>query len=114
SAARALVRAMAPALSVKQILARNQAVGSYTTAWGDRSDLLSTIDVLVVQWPGMVMRDRLDAPVLNIAKPINPGADGGKLHVVLGDYALDVPLVTASGLYPAGRLWRVTRLPGQN
>ncbi|HEY2594516.1 MAG TPA: D-alanyl-D-alanine carboxypeptidase [Chloroflexota bacterium] len=114
SAARALVRAMVPALSVKKILARNQAVGSYTTAWGDRSDVLSTIDVLVVQWPGLVMRDRLDAPVLNIAKPVNPGAEAGKLHVLLGDYALDVPLVTASALYPAGRLWRVTRLPGQN
>jgi D-alanyl-D-alanine carboxypeptidase (penicillin-binding protein 5/6) len=111
-AARALVRAMIPALSVKQVIARNQAVGAYMTTWGDQTDLLSTVDVFVVQWPGMVMRDRLDAPALRVDNPIDAGADAGKLHLVLGDYDLDVPLVTASGLFPPGKLWRLTRLPG--
>jgi len=112
--ARALIRAMVPALTVKRIVARNQAVGTYVTPWGDRTDLLSTVDVLVVEWPEMVMRERLDAPPLAVSKPVNPGADAGSLHVVLGDYALDVPLVTAGGLFPPSKLWRVTRLPGQN
>lgn len=114
TAARRLVKAMMPALTVEQILSRNEAVGAYDTPWGEHSDVLATVDVLVVEWPGMVMRIRLDAPVLTIGKPVNPGTDAGKLHVVLGDYVLDVPLVTASALYPAGRIWRVTRLPGAN
>ena len=113
-AARALIRAMVPALTVKKVVARNQAVGTYVTPWGQQTDLLSTVDVLVVQWPEMVMRERLDAPALAVTKPVNPGVDAGKLHIVLGDYALDVPLVTASGLYPPSKLWRVTRIPGQN
>lgn len=113
-AARALVRAMQPALVVKQILARNQAVGAYDTPWGDHSDVLSVYDVSLVEWPGMVLRQRLDGRTLSIDKPIGPGAAAGTLHVTLGDYSLDVPLVTGSGLYPAGRIWRVTRLPGSN
>jgi hypothetical protein len=29
---------------------------------------------------------------------------------MLGDYNLDVPLITADPLYPPGRLWRLTRV----
>ena len=114
NAARTLVRAMQPALVVKQILARNQAVGAYDTPWGDHSDVLSTFDVSLVEWPGMVLRQQVNGRTLSIDAPIRPGASAGTLHVTLGDYSLDVPLVTASGLYPAGKLWRVTRLPGSN
>ena len=114
SSARTLVRAMQPALVVKQILARNQAVGAYDTPWGDHSDVLSTFDVSLVEWPGMVLRQQVNGRTLSIDAPIQPGASAGSLHVTLGDYSLDVPLVTASGLYPAGKLWRVTRLPGSN
>jgi D-alanyl-D-alanine carboxypeptidase (penicillin-binding protein 5/6) len=114
SAARVLVRAMQPVLVVKQILARNQAVGAYDTPWGDHSDVLSTYDVSVVEWPGMVLRQQLAGRTLSIDNPIAQGAAAGTLHVSLGDYSLDIPLVTASGLYPAGKLWRVTRLPGSN
>ena len=110
-AARALVRAMAPALTVKEILARNQGVATYQTPWGQETDLLATVDVFVVEWPEMVMRNRLDAPALSVSKPVDPGSDAGKLHVVLGDYSLDVPLVTAGGLFPPSKLWRLTRLP---
>jgi hypothetical protein len=103
---------MIPALLVKQVITRNQTVGAYATAWGGQTDLVSTVDVFLVEWPEMVMRNRLDAPVLQIDKPLDAGADAGKLHVVLGDYDLDVPLVTASGLFPPSKLWRLTRLPG--
>jgi D-alanyl-D-alanine carboxypeptidase (penicillin-binding protein 5/6) len=114
NAARSLVRAMRPALIVKQVLARNQTVGAYDTPWGDHSDVLSTVDVALVEWPGMVLREQLEARTLAIDHPVSPGTSVGFLHVVLGNYDLDVPLRTANELYPAGRIWRVTRLPGQN
>jgi serine-type D-Ala-D-Ala carboxypeptidase (penicillin-binding protein 5/6) len=114
AAARTLVRAMRPALIVKQVVARNQAVAAYDTPWGDHSDVLSTVDVALVEWPGLVLREQLEARTLSIDHPVSPGTSVGFLHVVLGDYKLDVPLQTASELYPAGRIWRVTRLPGQN
>jgi hypothetical protein len=68
------------------------------------------VDVDLVEWPGMIVRQRLDAPALVVDKPIAPGTREGTEHVVLGDYALDVELVTASQLYPPGRAWRLTRI----
>jgi hypothetical protein len=32
------------------------------------------------------------------------------MHLTLGDYKVDVPVVTATPLYPPGRFWRLTRL----
>jgi hypothetical protein len=34
----------------------------------------------------------------------------GTFHITLGDYKLDVPLVTASALYPPGKTWRLFRI----
>ena len=114
AAARTLVRAMQPALIVKQVVARNQTVGAYDTAWGDHSDVLSTFDVALVEWPGMVLREQLETRSFSVDNPIRSGTTAGLLHLVLGDYRLDVPLVTASELDPPRKFWRVTRLPGQN
>src|SRR5207245_553735 len=67
-------------------------------------------NVDVVEWPGMVVRQRLDAKSIVIDKPLPSSTPEGTEHVVLGDYDLDVPLVTADPLYPPGRLWRLTRV----
>jgi hypothetical protein len=58
----------------------------------------------------MVLRQRLDAPSIVVDKPLPAGTHEGSEHIVLGDYVLDVPLVTAGPLYPPGRAWRLTRL----
>ena len=112
--AKALVTALTSVLTVKKEITKNQLVGSYLTPWAARTDLIATEDVDLVEWPGMILRHRLDAPSLYIDKPLKAGMAAGSLHLVLGDYKLDVPLVTDSGLYPPGRVWRVTRLPWSN
>ena len=109
--ARALIRAMQPALSVRTELLRHQTVGSYDTPWGWHSDVLSVSDLALVEWPGMVLRETMQARTLNVDKPLDAGTSAGSLHVVLGDYDLDVALVTATVMYPPGRFWRLTRLP---
>ena len=114
SAAKALILAVQPALTVKKVLKKNETVGGYDAAWSDHSDVVSTYDVDLVEWPGMILRQRLDAPALTVDKPLPAGTSAGTLHIMLGDYKLDVPLVTASPIYPAGRIWRVTRLPWNN
>ena len=108
--AKKLIAATSPALHVRRILSRNEAVATYTTPWGAQSDLVSADDVDVVEWPGMVVRQRLDAKSIVIDKPLPSSTPEGTEHVVLGDYDLDVPLVTADPLYPPGRLWRLTRV----
>jgi len=109
-AAKMLIGSMAAVLHVRRVIARNQTIATYSTPWGAQSDLVSSVDVDLVEWPGMVLRQRLDARPLVVDQPLAAGTNEGTEHVVLGDYSLDVPLVTADPLYPPGRLWRLTRL----
>ena len=110
SNAKALIAAMSPALHVRRVVARNQSVATYTAPWGNATDLVSQVDVDLAEWPGMVVRQRLNARSLALDQPLPAGAREGSMHVVLGDYDLDVPLVTSDPMYPPGRLWRLTRL----
>ena len=110
ASARALIGALQSALHVRRVLVRNQKIATYVTPWGGQSDLVSSVDVDLVAWPGMVLRQRLDSKTIAVEKPIPAGTQEGNIHMVLGDYNLDVPLVTADPLFPPGRLWRLTRL----
>ena len=111
AAAKKLIGAMQSALHVRKVLVKNQTVATYITPWGAQTDLVSTVDVELIEWPGMVLRQRLDARTLKLDNPLPAGTQEGSEHMVLGDYNLDVPLVTADPMYPPGRFWRLTRLP---
>jgi len=108
--AQALIAAMSAALHVRRVISRNQAVATYTTPWGAQSDLVSADDVDLAEWPGMVLRQRLDAKQIVIDRPLPSSTVEGHEHLVLGDYVLDIPLITADPIYPPGRLWRLTRV----
>jgi serine-type D-Ala-D-Ala carboxypeptidase (penicillin-binding protein 5/6) len=108
--AKALIASMAAVLHVKRVIARNQSVASYTMPWGAGTDIVSQVDVDLVEWPGLVLRQRLNAKSIVVDRPLPSGTPEGTERVVLGDYDLDVPLVTADALYPPGRLWRLTRV----
>ncbi|HEV2035592.1 MAG TPA: hypothetical protein VGU71_15605 [Candidatus Dormibacteraeota bacterium] len=110
SAAKALIASMLLTIHVRRVVSLNQSVGAYGAPWGSQTELLSTVNVDLVEWPGMVLRQRLDAPAIVIDKPLPAGTSEGSEHMVLGDYSLDLPLVTAGALYPPGRAWRLTRL----
>jgi serine-type D-Ala-D-Ala carboxypeptidase (penicillin-binding protein 5/6) len=110
AAAKSLIAAVESSLVVKRILSKYQAVGSYELPWGGRSDLLSTANVDLIEWPGMILRQSVHAPALNIKDPIPAGTTEGALHIVLGDYNFDVSLTTSDAIYPPGRLWRLTRI----
>jgi D-alanyl-D-alanine carboxypeptidase (penicillin-binding protein 5/6) len=110
ASAKSLIGALQAALHVRRVLARNQKIATYVTPWGAQSDLVSSVDVDLVEWPGMVLRQRLDSKTIVVDKPIAASTPEGNVHMVLGDYNLDVPLVTADPLFPPGRLWRLTRI----
>lgn len=110
AAAKVLIGALQPGLHVRRVIERNETVGTYVTPWGETTDLVSSVAVDLVEWPGMVLRQRLDARAIVIDHPLPAGTVEGTEHVVLGDYLLDVPLVTADPLFPPGRFWRLTRL----
>ena len=110
SSAKSLIAAVTPALHVRRVIAQNQTVATYTTPWGNQADLVSQVDVDLVEWPGMIVRPHMNANPLVVDRPLAAGTKEGTEHVVLGDYDLEVPLVTADPLYPPGRLWRLTRV----
>ncbi|HEX9094839.1 MAG TPA: D-alanyl-D-alanine carboxypeptidase [Candidatus Dormibacteraeota bacterium] len=108
--AEALIGAMKAALSVRKVIAQSDVVGAYTTEWGSRSDLVATQDVILIEWPGMILRERLDAQTVAVDGPVPTGTSAGKLHIVLGDQQVDVSLVTAGTLDPPGPIWRLLRI----
>jgi serine-type D-Ala-D-Ala carboxypeptidase (penicillin-binding protein 5/6) len=110
SAAENLITAVSSALHVKRVLERNQTVAVYNTAWGEQADVVSQFDVDLVEWPGMVLRERLDAPPLAVDKALPSSTRTGVEHMTLGDYSFDVSLATANPLFPPGRFWRLTRV----
>jgi D-alanyl-D-alanine carboxypeptidase (penicillin-binding protein 5/6) len=111
AAAKKLIGAMQSVLHVRKVLVKNQTVATYITPWGAQTDLVSTVDVELIEWPGMVLRQHLNAHPLVLDQPLPAGTQEGTEHMVLGDYLLDIPLVTADPMYPPGRFWRLTRLP---
>ena len=108
--AEALIAVMKDAISVHLVIKRNDVVGIYESAWGSRSDLVATDDVTLVEWPGMILRQRLDAPTLVIDRPVAGRTPAGKVHLVLGDQQADVPLITSGSLDPPGFGWRLLRI----
>lgn len=110
ASAKQLIKAMSASLHVRRVMERNETVGTYTTAWGEQSDIVSVFDVDLVEWPGMVLRQDLNVGSLTIDRPLPSGTRAGTMHLVLGDYDVRVALATASPLYPPGRLWRLTRV----
>ncbi len=110
AAAQSLLAGVAAVLHVRRVITLNQTVATYVTPWGAQSDLVSTVDVDLAEWPGMVLRQRLDANAIVVDKPLASRTREGSEHLVLGDYDLNVPLVTADPLYPPGRFWRLTRI----
>jgi D-alanyl-D-alanine carboxypeptidase (penicillin-binding protein 5/6) len=109
-AAAALIGAMQDALSVRKAIAQNDVVGTYKTEWGSHSDLVATQDVILVEWPGMILRQRLDVQTPTVDGPVPSGTPAGRLHVMLGDQQVDTPLVTAGALDPPGIVWRLLRI----
>jgi len=110
ASAQSLVAALQTGLHVRREIARNQTIATYTTPWGAQSDLVAPVDLDLVEWPGIVLRQHLETQSIVVDKPLPARTQEGTVHVVLGDYNLDVPLVTADSLYPPGRFWRLTRL----
>jgi D-alanyl-D-alanine carboxypeptidase (penicillin-binding protein 5/6) len=108
--AKNLIGAMQSGLRVRPVLLRDDVVGAYDTPWGGHSDLLATVDVTLVEWPGMVLREKLTAKTLQVENPLASGTPEGNLHITLGDYQLDEAVITASALYPPGKTWRLFRI----
>ncbi|MGH7763461.1 MAG: D-alanyl-D-alanine carboxypeptidase family protein [Candidatus Dormibacteraceae bacterium] len=109
-AAQSLIGTMQSALKMRPIVSSGDVVGAYATAWGSRANLVATSGLTLVEWPGMILRERLDTKTLAVDGAVASGTPAGSLHLVLGDQRSDVPLVTAGSLDPPGLAWRLSRI----
>lgn len=110
SEAQALISTMRDAVRVRQVVGVYDVVGAYESPWGGSSVLEATTEATLVEWPGMILRQHLDAKTLVVDGPVSGGVSEGKLHLVLGDQQLDIPLVTEGTLDPPGLAWRLFRI----
>jgi serine-type D-Ala-D-Ala carboxypeptidase (penicillin-binding protein 5/6) len=108
--AQALISTMRDTLRVRQVVSVYDVVGAYQSAWGGSSVLEATTGATLVEWPGMILRQRLDAKTLVIDGTVPNGMSAGNLHLVLGDQQVDIPLVTQGTIDPPGTPWRLFRI----
>jgi len=105
-----LIAAMVPALKARALVTRGDVVGLYETAWGSQSNIVANDGVAFVEWPGMTLHMQLEATRFQAGDLPASGSRAGLLHVVLGDQAADVPLVTNGAPSGPSLMWRLFRI----
>jgi hypothetical protein len=101
---------MRDTLRVRQVVSVYDVVGAYESPWGGSYVLEASTGATLVEWPGMILRQHLDAKTLVIDGRMPGGISEGKLHLVLGEQQVDVPLVTEGALDPPSLAWRLFRI----
>ena len=107
AATKALIKAAAAAMQSVAVVTRDQPVGRYEAPWGSRTDIIAADQLALVEWPGLLMRMRLEVPAAQA--PLPPGSAAGALVITLGDQQARVPLITADPLFQPGNRWRLIR-----
>jgi serine-type D-Ala-D-Ala carboxypeptidase (penicillin-binding protein 5/6) len=110
SAAEALVGAMEPAVKARALVTRGDVVALYETAWGTQTNVIATQSLAFVEWPGMTLHMQINATRFQADNLPADGTPAGTLHVVLGDQAADVPLVTNGSVPEPNVIWRLFRV----
>lgn len=111
AAATSLIAKVASGLVVVPVVSAAQPVGEYRAPWGAHAGLISSSDLKLVGWPGLILHRRLSADPGHAGEPAQTVA--GELDAWVGDGRSPdtVPVTTDAGLFPPGSLWRLTRYP---
>lgn len=101
----ALLASVEPGFRSVDLTTKGQSFGSYSTLWGDSSDLVASSDSSVVVWSSTVITAVVQA------RPLTLGAEGdkvGKLTFTVGTKTIIVPLTLAETIDDPGAEWRLT------
>lgn len=107
AASKNLIKAVRPALGLRHVVGKDQAVARYRTAWGSSSDVDAQQGLDVVTWPGMAIRTHFAARPVN--PPLSAGTRVGTFTVTAGDQALQTGLFTRAALTKPPTRYRLTR-----
>lgn len=92
-----------------QLVTTGDDVASYTTLWGDSSQVVATETVSMVVWSNTAITRFIDVKPVTLAPA---GTDVGSLTFTVGDRTVEVPIEVESTLDDPGSWWRLTH-PGE-
>jgi D-alanyl-D-alanine carboxypeptidase (penicillin-binding protein 5/6) len=102
-----LLRSVVAALHSFTIFTPGQEAGQVDAAWGSAAPVTVAQPVVVIGWPGLVVR--LTARVRTLDGPLSRGTTVATLQTAVGSTSADVALHTMSALSGPGPWWRLTR-----
>ena len=88
-----------------QLSAKGQVFGSYSTAWGDASDVVATEESSVVVWGETPVTALVSAEDVGVSVS---GDDVGELTFAVGEQTVVVPLELSATIEDPGPWWRLT------
>jgi len=103
----ALIRALAPALHLRNVTARGDVVGHYQTAWGEAGTVVAASPVSWLLEDGTTITKRVMLTQLPGTLPA--GSRVGSLLVETTGHRAEIPLVTVTPINGPDLGWRLTR-----
>jgi serine-type D-Ala-D-Ala carboxypeptidase (penicillin-binding protein 5/6) len=88
-----------------QLTAAGTGYASYSTEWGDESDVVAASSASIVVWAETPITLLVEAQPVTLGQP---GAAVGSLHFTVGTTKVEVPLQLAGEIDDPGAWWRLT------
>ncbi|TBN56663.1 D-alanyl-D-alanine carboxypeptidase [Glaciihabitans arcticus] len=102
---RALLGGVVKSFHEVPLVGKGDSFASYSTAWGDTTDLVATEDSSVLVWADTPITLLVQTEKLGVAAA---GSDAGELIFAVGNTRITVPLETKKALEDPGAWWRLT------
>jgi D-alanyl-D-alanine carboxypeptidase (penicillin-binding protein 5/6) len=106
---RALVEGVTAGYQRVTLTTAGQSFGSYTTAWGDTTEIVAAEDSSMIVWSDTPITATVDAGEIDVA---GEGSDVGSVSFVSGTQQVEIPLITTGPVDDPGAGWRLTN-PGE-
>jgi D-alanyl-D-alanine carboxypeptidase (penicillin-binding protein 5/6) len=106
---RALVEGVTAGYQRVTLTTAGQSFGSYTTAWGDTTEIVAAEDSSMIVWSDTPITATVDAGEIDVA---GEGSDVGSVSFVSGTQQVEIPLITTDPVDDPGAGWRLTN-PGE-
>jgi D-alanyl-D-alanine carboxypeptidase (penicillin-binding protein 5/6) len=107
AATRALIKAVRANLSIRHVVTKQEALGSYRAPWGSRTDIIASQAIDIISWPGLVARTHFEARP--VRAPLKATYPVGTFTVSAGDQVLRTDLRTRDAISKPPTRYRLTR-----